>query len=485
MPPLDWCTTEAERLAKHLETSGPFTKVHFGAGFGPSGLPHIGTLSEIIRTAHLQRSFGELTDRPTKIIMVSDDLDALRKVPETFPRQRMLAEHLGVPLCRVPDPFEEADSLSEGVNRRMLTLLADFGIDCEFVRSSTAYLSGAYNPTILEFLGAYGAVNKLAARSVGAIRRQSYSIFMPISEITGRVIEHIRVLETDPACGVITYEIPDDILIQRPGDEYSIEPDEYYTGEPIGVPITVSVLDGRCKLQWKADWAMRLINRSIAYEMHGDDLADSARVVKQICAHLERPAPIFYKYGLFLDELGRKISKSKGNGFDLDRIDRYLDRAGLLRFLRLKPKRNRRFSPALAPDLSGPVYRKLLRIISACSPVDLLSAREFALRYLGRAPVELDHVWAYYCDFVRSTRPHFVPSPSEAEFLHALGGELSGLSVSVTGHVLRTLIPEGLYPVVYMALTGAPRGPRLSTWMEITGLERSIDMLRRCAAQTI
>ncbi|MEU9832642.1 hypothetical protein AB0D67_14025 [Streptosporangium sp. NPDC048047] len=483
--PLDWCTTEAERLAKRPETTEQFTEVRFGAGFGPSGLPHIGTLSEIVRTAFLQRSFGELTGRPTRIVMVSDDLDALRKVPESFPRQRMLAEHLGLPLCRVPDPFDEAESLAEGVNRRMLALLADFEIECEFVRSSTAYLSGVYNPTILEFLGAYGAVNELVARSVGVIRRRSYSIFMPISEATGRVIEHIRVLEVDPSTGTITYEIPEDILIQRPGDEYSVEPDEYYEGEPIGVPATVSVLDGRCKLQWKADWAMRLINRSIAYEMHGDDLADSARVVTRICAHLERPVPSFYKYGLFLDDLGRKISKSRGNGFDLGQVDRYLDRASLLGFLRLKPKRNRRFAPVLAPDLCGPAYRKLLRMITACSPVDLFSAREFAVRYLGRAPAELDQVWAYYCDFVRSARPPFVPAPSEAEFLHALGHELSGLNAPITGRVLRALIPEGLYPIVYKALTGAPRGPRLTTWLEITGLERSVDLLRRCAAQTL
>jgi lysyl-tRNA synthetase class 1 len=368
---VSWCQKEADNIiarterqlamSKTVKTIAAANEVIFEAGFGPSGLPHIGTLCEVLRLDLVRKAFELKTGCTARLLVVSDDMDALRKVPSNFPHAERLLTSIGKPLCEIADPHGEHSSFSEGINQRLIHNLYQYGVEFDFIRNSAAYRRGEYNATILQFLENYQKLNQVIGRTLGAVRQQSYNIFMPISPTTGKVIEHIRILDIDINNGRLTYEIPVNILIQKPGAEYSVSAEDYYVDEPLATPITISVLNGACKLQWKADWAMRLIARNITYEMHGDDLLDSARTVENICTALHHEKPILFHYGLFSDQHGKKISKSKGNGFSLQEINAYLPPAALKHFLFIAPKRPSRFHPALTPLLFDSYLRDCRR----------------------------------------------------------------------------------------------------------------------------
>ncbi|MBP2473586.1 lysyl-tRNA synthetase class I [Crossiella equi] len=604
MPPRDWCATESAKITTLLrergQTEGP---VLFGAGFGPSGLPHIGTLCEVIRTSFVRQAFTEATGRPTRLIVTADDMDALRKVPDGFPNRSLLTRHLGLPLHRVPDPFEQHESLSTAITTRLRRILEDFEVDCELTSSAEAYSSGKYDDTIRRFLADLPALNALIGASVGPVRRESYSILMPVSQHTGRIIEHTRVLAVDPAEGTLTYEIPADLIIQRPDLAYGVEPHEYYAGEPIGEPITISALGGACKLQWKADWAMRLLARGTAYEMHGEDLTSSAQVVRQLFTRLAEHPPILFAYGLFLDDRGHKISKSRGNGFSLPEAQDYLSHEALRLLLYRKPRRPRRFAPALTPAIndavrheqhrathprtgeaarlrlhriglatptrtpadtqptgpahitppttggitqappapgtaaqrtapatgttartqdetpgtpgtpanpqppvpgqladrpgaadslpvsaSAPSFTTLIRILAACAPVDFAAAVEFLARYGRRVPhPELVRAWNFH-EARRPTDQPWTPSAEEAVVLRRVAEVLESAPPSeVAARLRRVLIDHGLAEscrTLYLALLGRPHGPRLATWVRLTGPKRCLRLLRESLSRT-
>ncbi|MER5268031.1 hypothetical protein ABTZ99_38660 [Actinosynnema sp. NPDC002837] len=513
----DWCAVESGRIAALLERRGQDAgPVVFGAGFGPSGLPHIGTVSEVVRTSFVRRSFEETTGRSTRLVVVADDVDALRKVPDTVPDRDALAAHLGMPLHQVPDPWGRAASLAEGMVDRLRRVLDLLEVDCEVVRSSDLYRSGRHDSTIRAFLADFTEVNALVGRSVGALRRKSYSIVMPLSPITGRVIEHTRVLDVDHRLGTITYEIPKDVIIQRPGLDHGLEPHEYYVGEPIGEPVTVSALGGHCKFQWKADWALRLLSGDVAYEMHGQDLADSARVVRQVFRRLRREPPVLFEYGLFVDERGRKISKTVGNGFALgDAID-CLTREGLRMLLYRRPRRPRRFDLASVPRVNdavhdearlarrphrgagarlrlrrigattepqGPRFGSLVRVLAACAPVDHAGAVAFVERVFppDRRP-EPDLVmraWRFHLHARPAPEP-VVLDTAATTVLRRLADALESAPHADPGVLLHKAL-EGrpyAYRALYLALLGRPHGPRLATWLRITGARRSLALVR-------
>ncbi|ROP35779.1 hypothetical protein [Saccharothrix texasensis] len=522
--PRDWCAVESDRIAALLERRGQVAgPVVFGAGFGPSGLPHVGTVSEVVRTSFVRRAFEEATGRSTRLVVVADDMDALRKVPDTVPDRAALTPHLGMPLHRVPDPWGVAPSLAEGMVDRLRRVLDVMEVDCEVVRSSDLYRSGRHDSAIRAFLADFAEVNALVGASVGALRRRSYSIVMPVSPHTGRVVEHTRVLDVDPHRGTITYEIPRDVVIQRPGLDHGLEPHEYYAGEPIGEPVTVSALGGGGKFQWKADWALRLLSGDIAYEMHGQDLADSARVVRQVFERLRREPPVLFEYGLFVDERGRKISKTVGNGFALDDAIGCLTREGLRMLLYRKPRRPRRFDLAsvlraddavrhearLAGDPrrgagarlrlrrigatappGGPRFGTLVRVLAACAPVDHAAAVAFVERVFppGRRP-EPDLVaraWRFHL--------HARPAPRSAVLdttattvLRRLADALASAPHADPGVLLHKALdghPDAYRPL-YLALLGRPHGPRLATWLRITGTRRSLALVRDALSRAV
>src|ERR1700681_2561455 len=315
-----WPFEEARKIVARLKKT-PKDAVIFETGYGPSGLPHIGTFGEVARTTMVRHAFRVLTDDriPTRLIAFSDDMDALRKVPDNVPNKDMLAGHLGRPLSRVPDPFSnEHPSFAAANNARLRAFLDRFGFDYEFLSSTDTYLSGRFDATLLMMLAAYDQVMAIILPTLGPERRATYSPFLPISPASGKVLQ-VPMIARDVARGTVTY----------------VEPD---TGETIETTVT----GGRVKCQWKADWAMRWVALGIDYEMAGKDLIDSVKLSGEICRALGGRPPEGFNYELFLDEKGQKISKSKGNGLTIEEWLRYASPESLSLFMYREPKAAKR-----------------------------------------------------------------------------------------------------------------------------------------------
>src|SRR6516164_1492550 len=296
-----WPFEEARKVVARLGGKPP-AKGHvlFETGYGPSGLPHIGTFGEVVRTTMVRQAFQRLSDVPTKLYCFSDDMDGLRKVPDNVPNREMLAAHLGKPLTCIPDPFSnEHPSFGAANNARLRAFLDRFGFDYEFASSTDYYTAGRFDATLLSMLAAYDKVMEIILPTLGPERRATYSPFLPISERTGIVLQ-VPMIARDVAKGTVTYVDPD-------------------TKEQV----ETSVTGGRVKCQWKADWAMRWVALGIDYEMAGKDLIDSVKLSGEICRALGATPPAGFNYELFLDEKGQKISKSKGNGLTIDEWLRY------------------------------------------------------------------------------------------------------------------------------------------------------------------
>lgn len=324
-----WPFEEARKLLLRLERQKRIdadgapvgdAEVLFETGYGPSGLPHIGTFGEVARTSMVRHAFRVLTqDRiPTRLIAFSDDLDGLRKVPDNIPNKELVAQYLGRPLTQVPDPFGTHDSFGAHNNARLQAFLDAFGFDYEFRSSTEAYRSGVFDATLLHLLRNYDAVMKVMLPSLRAERAQSYSPFLPIHPKTGLVMQ-VPVDEVRADEGVIVWRDPD-------------------TGERYETPVT----GGNTKLQWKPDWAMRWVALGVDYEMAGKDLIDSVKLSGQIARVLGAEPPEGFNYELFLDEHGTKISKSKGNGLSIDEWLTYGTPESLALFMYNKPREAKR-----------------------------------------------------------------------------------------------------------------------------------------------
>ena len=292
--------------------------VIFETGYGPSGLPHIGTFGEVVRTSMVRKAFEVLTGRPTRLVCFSDDMDGFRKVPDNVPQQEMLAGYIDQPLTKVPDPFGEHDSFGAHNNARLCAFLDSFGCEYEFISASEQYRSGAFDTALLHILAHHDKVRDVILPTLGEERRKTYSPFLPICPDTGRVLQ-AKVISTNAEAGTLVYEDPD-------------------TGKQVEVPVT----GGACKLQWKCDWAMRWFALGVDYEMSGKDLIDSVTLSSKIVRVLGKVPPTSFSYELFLDQNGEKISKSKGNGLSIEEWLRYGSPESLSLFMYGQPKRAKR-----------------------------------------------------------------------------------------------------------------------------------------------
>src|SRR3972149_6751018 len=290
-----WPFEEARKIVARLKKQ-PKDEVIFETGYGPSGLPHSGTFGEVARTTMVRHAFRVLTDDRvrTRLIAFSDDMDGLRKVPDNVPHKEAMARHLGKPLSKGPDPLGTHESFGAHNNARLRAFLDTFGFDYEFLSSTECYASGRFDATLLKVLPHYDAIRDAVLPTLGPERRATYSPFLPISPSTGRVLQ-VPVIDRDLSSGSIVYKDPD-------------------TGKLTQAPVT----SGHCKLQWKADWAMRWAALGVDYEMAGKDLIDSVRLSGHICRILGAQQPEGFIYELFLDEKGEKISKSRGNGLTIE-----------------------------------------------------------------------------------------------------------------------------------------------------------------------
>ena len=319
-----WPFVEAKKILKerkkNIENKG---KIILQTGYGPSGLPHIGTFGEVARTSMVVNALNQLTDVPKEIITFSDDMDGLRKVPENIPNQEKLQNNLHKPLTKVPDPFEKYNSFGEHNNEMLKNFLDKFSFNYLFKSSTDLYKSGNFNSTLKLILQNYQGIMNIIIPTLGKERQKTYSPFLPICPETGMVLE-IPVLEIDEKNSKIIFDNQ-------------------------GKKLEKSILDGNCKLQWKVDWAMRWYVLDVDFEMYGKDLIESAILSTKIIKLLGKPNPSGFAYELFLDEKGEKISKSKGNGITIDEWLKYASPESLSLFMYQNPKRAKKLHREIVP----------------------------------------------------------------------------------------------------------------------------------------
>ena len=314
-----WPFEEARKLVKRVEASGQ-KSVLFETGYGPSGLPHIGTFGEVARTSMVRRAFEVITEGKiaTRLLAFSDDMDGLRKVPDNIPNKELVAANLGKPLTQVPDPFGTHDSFGAHNNARLRAFLDAFGFDYEFASSTEYYKSGRFDAALKHMLARYDSVMKIMLPSFREERAATYSPFLPVHPKTGIVMQ-VPLDSYDAEAGTISWTDPE-------------------TGEKFITPVT----GGHCKLQWKPDWAMRWYALKVDYEMAGKDLIDSVKLSGAIVRALGGTPPEGFNYELFLDEKGQKISKSKGNGLTIEEWLTYASPESLAQFMYQKPSAAKR-----------------------------------------------------------------------------------------------------------------------------------------------
>ncbi|MCU4655029.1 lysine--tRNA ligase [Roseibacterium sp. SDUM158016] len=435
-----WPFEEARRLLKRYEKAPP-EKGHvlFETGYGPSGLPHIGTFGEVLRTTMIRRAFEVISDIPTRLICFSDDMDGMRKVPGNVPNQEALREHLQKPLTRVPDPFGEFESFGHHNNAMLRRFLDTFGFEYEFYSATEFYTSGQFDEILLCAAERYDALMEVMLKSLREERQQTYSIFLPLHPETGRVL-YVPIKHVDAKEGTVTFD-----------DE---------TGREWTVPVT----GGQCKLQWKPDFGARWAALGVDFEMYGKDHSTNTPIYDSICEILGAPAPEHFTYELFLDENGQKISKSSGNGISIDEWLSYAATESLSYFMFGKPKTAKRLyfdvipkavdeyhqqlraypEQTLEQQLANPVYHihsgevpastmivsfaMLLNLASVAHADDKEALWGFIRRYAPEASPEthpdLDAAAGfavrYYNDFVKPTKVFRAPTDQERAAMEEL-----------------------------------------------------------------
>ncbi len=316
-----WPFVEAKKLRDRIKNLNPSLgdinekPVLFETGYGPSGLPHIGTFGEVLRTAMVQNAFNYITGKNTKLICFSDDMDGFRKVPENVPNKQMLEKFIDQPLTSVPDPFDKYESFGSHNNAKLIEFLDKFDFEYEFVSATECYKSGKFDFALKKVLINYDKIKNIILPTLGNERQSNYSPFLPICPKTGKVLQ-VKVVETNVEDQTITY-------LQEGSGELT----------------KISILGGNCKLQWKCDWAMRWFALGVDYEMSGKDLSESVILSSKILSVLGGVAPTGFSYELFLDGNGEKISKSKGNGLSIEEWLRYGTQESLSLFMYSNPKR--------------------------------------------------------------------------------------------------------------------------------------------------
>jgi lysyl-tRNA synthetase, class I len=310
-----WPFEEARKLLERMKgKKQPVKEVLFETGYGPSGLPHIGTFGEVARTSMVRHAFETMSDIPTRLLCFSDDMDGLRKVPDNIPNKEMVAEHLGRKLTSIPDPFGKYESFGHHNNAMLRRFLDAYGFEYEFASATEYYTAGRFDAALLRALDCYDEIMAIMLPSLREERSQTYSPFLPVHPESG-VVMQVPIESRDTKAGTIGWRDPD-------------------SGKSYETPVT----GGHCKLQWKPDWAMRWHALGVDYEMSGKDLIDSVKLASQICKVLGSPPPDGFNYELFLDEKGQKISKSKGNGLTIDEWLTYADPQSLQLFMYSKPR---------------------------------------------------------------------------------------------------------------------------------------------------
>jgi lysyl-tRNA synthetase class 1 len=512
-----WPFEEARKVVARLERrakrglAAP-EAVIFETGYGPSGLPHIGTFGEVARTSWVRRAFEAMSDVPTRLYAFSDDMDGLRKVPGNVPNQDMLREHLGQPLTAVPDPFGTHASYGAHNNGRLRAFLDSFGFEYEFLSATDCYRNGRFDSALLTVLANYEKVRDIVLPTLGPERRATYSPFLPISPRTGRVLQ-VPIIEWNAARGTIVY------------DE---------DGRREEVPVT----GGRCKLQWKADWGMRWLALGVDYEMSGKDLISSVELSSKIERALGGEPPDGFNYELFLDENGERISKSRGNGLSIEEWLTYGPQESLALFMYHKPRAAKRLyfdvipravddyidhlkqyretaddakrvenpvwhiHAGRPPEEAYPVsFALLLNLVSASNAHERDVLWGFIRAYApGADPVAnpgldrlVGHALRYYEDRVKPQKNYRLPDARERAAFEDLAAALESMPDEREGEKVQNAVYEigkrhGFEPLrdwfkaLYEVLFGQTQGPRFGSFAALFGCAPTAALVRRALA---
>ncbi len=510
-----WPFEEARKLLKRYPDGKPTAAgpVLFETGYGPSGLPHIGTFQEVFRTTLVRQAYAALTGgAPTRLVAFSDDMDGLRKVPDNVPNQAMLAAHLGKPLSAIPDPFGKFESFAAHNNAMLRDFLDHFGFDYEFVSATERYKAGAFDDALRNVLRRYQAIMDIMLPTLRAERAATYSPVLPISPKSGIVLQ-VPVEVVDAERGMVRFVDDGDVIEQ-------------------------SILSGAAKLQWKVDWAMRWVALGVDYEMYGKDLTDSGVQSGKIAQVLGGRKPEGLIYELFLDARGEKISKSKGNGLSIEEWLTYGTRESLQFYIYREPKSAKQLhigvipravdeyfqfrgnyeGQALDKRLGNPVHHihdgkvpgavppvsfgLLLNLVGVMGPD---ATREQAWAYLGnyvagatpQTDPELDaligHALAYNRDFVAPTLQRRKPDGPEVAALQRLDRELAALSPHSSAEEIQNIVyaigKEGgfaelrdWFRALYETLLGSSAGPRMGSFIALYGIENSRKLIAEALA---
>lgn len=512
-----WPFAEARNLLDGRLKKGVGEKgyVLFETGYGPSGLPHIGTFAEVVRTTMVRNAFQVLSPgTPTRLFAFSDDMDGLRKVPDNIPNKELIEEHVGKPLTSIPDPFGTHESFGHHNNDRLKGFLDSFGFDYEFKSATECYTSGEFDAALLRVLQEYDKVINVILPTLGPERRATYSPFLPVCPKTGVVLQ-VPIIARNVDAGTIVYQDED--------------------GAKVEVPVT----GGHCKLQWKCDWAMRWYAFDVDYEMSGKDLIDSVRLSGKICRVLGSPPPQNLTYELFLDDQGQKISKSKGNGLSVEEWLTYAPVESLANFMYQKPTTAKRLyfdtipksvdeyvshlksfpGQDLKEQYSNPAWHIhngeppaeqgrlsfgiLLNLASVCHSDDPAVLWHYISRYAPDASPDSDplldklvrYAIAYYNDFVLPHKTYRSPADVERGALEALKNRLESVDAGASAEDLQNIVYEigkaneeafpslrDWFKTLYQVLLGQDQGPRMGSFIALYGVEETLALLNRVLA---
>jgi lysyl-tRNA synthetase class 1 len=508
-----WPYEEARKLLKRYPDGPPASEIVFETGYGPSGLPHLGTFQEVARTLMVRHALSEMVDWPSRLIAFSDDMDGMRKVPPGVPNQDMMHDHLDQPLSRVPDPYGCGHESYAAHNNNLLRQFLDrFGFDYEFLASSDCYGSGRFDEALRQVLRRFDAIMGVMLPTLREERRQTYSPVLPISPESGKVLQ-VPVEVVDAEAGIVRYA--------DPASQQAVEQ---------------SILSGGAKLQWKVDWAMRWVALGVDYEMSGKDLIDSVTQSSKIARILGARPPEGFNYELFLDENGEKISKTRGNGVTIDEWLTYAPEESLVFYLYREPKKAKQLSFGIIPKavdeyeqflaaypgqewdkrLGNPVHHVhggkvpaarmplsfalLLNLVGVASTDDKDLIWGFVRRYAPEASPEthreldalIDHALAYFRDFVAGSLRRRAPDDKEAAALRDLDARLAALPLDASAEAIQTEVYEvgkaggfenlrDWFRALYETLLGTSQGPRMGSFIALYGIDNS----RRLIAEAL
>ncbi|QGR02981.1 lysine--tRNA ligase [Ehrlichia ruminantium] len=500
-----WPFHEAEKILKRF---GENQDIIFETGYGPSGLPHIGTFGEVLRTTAIMNALKKICPNiTTKIIVISDDMDGLRKIPDNIPNQDMLSHHLDKPLTMIPDPFSTHNSYGEHMNMLLCKFLDLFGFQYEFKSATQCYNSGIYDDKLLLLLKNYDKVMNVMLPTLGSERQKTYSPFLPICPKTSRVLQ-VPIINVDTNAGTISYRDND--------------------GKTIEIPVT----GGKCKLQWKPDWGMRWSALNIKYEAYGKDLQPSAELSSKICEILGSEPPVLFCYELFLDKDGKKISKSKGNGISIEDWLSYAPSESLALYILQNPRKAKKLYFDVIPrsmddyldlvddyhnnpncdnpvwhihngnvpviNIAGLSFSLLLNLASVCNAEKSEVLWGFIKKYKPDDSVLNNRILSqlvdfsvkYYHDFVKPHKIYKIPDDDEKIILDDLKSILSEFPDNTTAEEIQNSIfslgkkyyfndLRSWFQRLYEILLGQSHGPRLGSFIKLYGIDNTVELINQ------